>query len=399
MGNMDKKDSNLKLVIIICTAIAAVLFCYLFSVLYFYNINPYDISAKLVVWPFHTSESKGKMYLDSMVGISFYVNEDFDYVENNISGVNVHKNGWIITSASPFKNLAEDKSITIKPKSGKPYLGNIVFKDDVYNIAILKCENLEDQKGKISIPFVNTANISLAQEKQNLIFASNSLEEKDVKLGYTDSESLCVADYTIVDNKYALDYCLEDCYELYFNKDVENFVGGAVFNEEGSVLGVCNGWKITDGGYVVTPIYSVQKILDELISKKFENNPLFSKIVGFDSIEYDYHQQISIMQKDDISGVVDSFYFNGQWLKYSEVMNDFSSNFMLLEDFVYGEAKIEKYSILNSIQIGDKTKILLDSKLALHDALYKMKSGDTFTLNYTDLHGEKQNLTLVLQGE
>lgn len=379
------KNSRLKLILIIFVAVAAVIFSYIFTILYFYNINPYNISAKLVIWPFNSEKSKGELYLDGMVEVSFFAMEDFSETEKVVSGVNINKNGWILIPASSLKNLSKDKNITVKPKSGTPYLADLVFLDDTYNLALLKCKNIEGKTGKIQIPFVKMGRLGLEKTKKSLIFVDNSLKAQDVEVGYTDNENFVVADYTIVDNKFALDYCLEDSFELYLDKTYDDFVGGAVFDENGAVLGLCNGWKLSDGGYVITPIYNIFDILEDAFSDKLEKTELFDSLVGFDAIEFSYHQEISTMSEGDISGDQTKFYFNGEWLDYNMAMEGFLSGFMLLEDFSFDEIEIPKYSIIKSIQIEEQIPNLIDSRLALHDALYKVKKGDSITVKYENL--------------
>ena len=88
-----------KLIWTILFSVITIVLCYLFIVVYFYFINPYNISMRLTFWPFVSERQVGEMYNEATVDVAFtYINEETDEEETiSATGVNVNQNGFIIT--------------------------------------------------------------------------------------------------------------------------------------------------------------------------------------------------------------------------------------------------------------------------------------------------------------
>ena len=106
---MGEKNSTKKLVWYVLFALVTVVCCYLFVVVFFYFIYPYNISLKLAFWPFVSEEQVGQMYSEATVKVTFkYQNDEFEDIE--VSKYEPNSNSLI-----KHMNKKEENSMTFVP--------------------------------------------------------------------------------------------------------------------------------------------------------------------------------------------------------------------------------------------------------------------------------------------
>ena len=80
---MAADNGKKKLLWTILFSLIAVIFCYLFIVVFFFFISPYNISLRLAFWPFSTNAQIGEMYNEAIVDVSFrFQNDEFEDKKN-----------------------------------------------------------------------------------------------------------------------------------------------------------------------------------------------------------------------------------------------------------------------------------------------------------------------------
>ena len=232
-----EKHSNLKVIWYVLFAIITVILVYLFVVVYFFYISPYNISVKTAIWPFLSDQAIGEMYLDSTVEINFKVANEvtFEDEEKSVVGVNVRQDGYIIAPYNEFRSCTDETEITILANSGKVYNGKFLYGDLNYNIAILKCENVTADEGEIKIPFVSISNaVSSSWFMETDVLAITSpMESKTVWNGtVSDTNIYSVYKEISIENKHAVDFVMEDCYLVDIESvGDESFEDGAIFDK------------------------------------------------------------------------------------------------------------------------------------------------------------------------
>lgn len=394
----EQKKKNSRIIWYIVYAILAVVLCYMFVVVYFFYISPYNISLKLTLWPFQSDESIGKMYLDATVNMDFTIKDNQTKEEISVStvGVNVREDGVIIALYDMFRGCNDDTKITVSTNSGRMFNGKLLFGDINYNLAILKCENFEGQGGEIKIPYVKLASSAQLSHQEDMISVSYQKDNNDALVGYNwsgyiDTETTEIyKGITTGEGKEAVDFVMEECHIIYVNN--KNYSGGAVLDKYGYLLGVSYGDPlqsesgVEEGYYCMMPVDGAKLFIDKALEaygrKEKYQSDVVNGCVGFDLIDITYHMFLS----ETLAGNPTSFYFDETWKPYTKEIQTFNDNqmsgFFLLEDFVYDEKVVlEKNSVIINVTVnGRKNKI--ENKLDLFDVLYSVGNGDVVKFSY-----------------
>ena len=404
-----EKHSNLKVIWYVLFAIITVILVYLFVVVYFFYISPYNISVKTAIWPFLSDQAIGEMYLDSTVEINFKVANEvtFEDEEKSVVGVNVRQDGYIIAPYNEFRSCTDETEITILANSGKVYNGKFLYGDLNYNIAILKCENVTADEGEIKIPFVSISNaVSSSWFMETDVLAITSpMESKTVWNGtVSDTNIYSVYKEISIENKYAVDFVMEDCYLVDIESvGDESFEDGAIFDKSGGILGL-SFEKTDDGAYVIMPIDSAKLFLDDVVrayknQQKYENT-LVKSLVGFDRLELQCFYEVS----NKNYGEEEFFYFNNTWQVYTDdiVINfasSASSGYYVFEDWIYNGTKIlDSNNVISYIRCNNRS-YSATQRTSLFEGFYNANAGDTITVYYWDmdsLGGATQSVTFTV---
>ena len=392
--NDTKKKS--KLIWYILFGIISAILCYLFVVVYFYFISPCNISLKLALWPFASEELIADMYLDSVVEIDYTCkDENLDDVQKSVVGVNIRADGYIVAPFNEFSTCTDETAYRIWTNSGNVYAGKLLYGDKNYNTAILKCENIDGGKADIKIPYVipnkvekialYSSVIAVGSPKRNKTFWKGHISDKDLTNVYHDIET---------ELGDAVDFVLEGCYQISLNASLTSFLGGAVFDYSGNLLGLSYQETLDDGSYVIMPIYASNLFLGECIKAYNENqvytNTLIQSFVGFDQVELDIFEEYLN---------ADCFYFNGTWNAFSDEIIRYSNSsalgFYLFQDLVVGEQTIlESTNVITNVRINGAT-YKIQKRNDLFDALYLAKNGNRITLDYYENNSLGRNAKSV----
>ena len=101
---MAENSGAKRIFVIIGMVLLSIVLCYFSVALYFYFVTPNDITSKLSTWNLMGDNEIGEMYLDATYEVS--------YGEEDFVGVNVDKNGYVLTCNHNFENYNDEK-ITI----------------------------------------------------------------------------------------------------------------------------------------------------------------------------------------------------------------------------------------------------------------------------------------------
>ncbi len=391
---MAGRKASSKIIWISLFAIVTVLLCYLFTVVYFFFISPYDISLKLGFWPFGSEASVGQMYMDSVVEIKYKAIDDhFETINVNVIGVNVKKDGLIITALSELVYCSEDAEITINTNGGAAFKGDIVYQDKNRNLAFIKCKNFEGINKAIKIPYVGIGTLSDCKEGTKVIMASVGIKSRalvaSVVGGKIEESNLALSVPKEVDGEFGYDYTVSNGFVAQ-TKNGSNFSGGAVFNKKGKLLGLSFG-KLLDttldnGNYFIQPVYGAKDYIEAIASSKTGKyqNELVDAFCGFDVNEAEY--MVKIWGVDTGKG---TFYFDDTWNTITEDVTQFFASgekgFHLFKEFDYNGNKISQHSAITKVRVGrNETQIVWRSDLI--DAVFKAKKGDTVVLTYIEMN-------------
>lgn len=388
----DTKSSNAKVIWYILFAFVTVILIYLCTVAYFFYISPYNISIKTKLWSFLSDQMVGEMYLDATVEIDFTIKNPITYENEDkiVVGVNVREDGYIVAPYSEFRACNENTEIKIYTNSGKIYVGKLLYGDINYNLAILKCENIAENLDEIKIPYVYVSSKTSLSKQTEVLAIASPMKTKNVWNGkVVDTNLLNVYKQIEVENNYAIDFVLENCYSVEIDSSDENaYTGGAIFDKSGSILGLSYEDTLDDGSYIIMPIDASKLFLDNVVKnyqkQQTYENQVIKKFVGFDQTEIYCHMLASA----ENSGKEEYFYFNGSWQIYSDELIAFSNSgvdgYYLFEDFSYeGETILSAKNVISSLKINGKT-YSANYRTSLMNALYKTKTGDVVTIYYYD---------------
>jgi len=387
--------SNTKVLWYILFAMVTVILCYMFIVVYFYYISPYNISLKTELWPFNSTHSLGEIYEDAMVEISFEVEDELDYVENYVIGVNLRKDGFIVAPYDEFRGINKETQITVKTNSGKLYAGNLLFGEPNYGVCLLKCECLNGENEAINLPYAKIKTLKYNDGVIKSVAVSSPFENKNILSGEVSQKSFIGVYSDIeIDQYFGVDYVIENCPKMTIsNKD--EFDDGAVFDKKGALIGF--GMGVTSGDCIVMPVDCLNMFFDEVVESYFDSqqysNPLVESFVGFDLLELECHMETSSrdISENGIKGNVESFWFNGQWNKYNEnpaVMNFYRNDvegFFVFEPVVYNDVEIIPANVRCDKIVFTNVHTTIYSKTDLFDNLYKLKTGNAVKIEYTPM--------------
>ena len=388
---MAEKKGNSKIVWIILFSIITVILCYLFVVVYFYFISPYNISLKIGFWPFVSDEAIGEMYADATVQINYEAtDENFEQVSVSVVGVNVKKDGYILAPLSEFSDYSELTQITIFTNSGTAYNGELLYSDKNYNIAVFKCLNIDGSDKKIRIPYVKIGDKSDYSAYDDVILISSTSGSKAVISGAIEDTDYVECVPKLVDGVEVYDYTVSYGF-IVSTGDNYSFAGGAVFDTKGKLLGFCFGelleTNLLPGEYFIQPAYGAKYFLEDIVDAQEDGevyqNDLLSAVCGFDNYEATFmvdHEQGETGSK--------TFYFDRAWNPASTAIEEFSLSggpgFYLFKEFDFEGNVIPANSVIQGVKIGNESKVDVDWRVDLIDALYSAESGDRVLLTYTE---------------
>ena len=209
------KKNSAKTLWYILFAVIAVALCYLFVVVYFFFFLPYSISSKTTVWPFLSDMAVGELCLDATVEIDFTVVEEDNFnekVEHKIVGVNIRKDGFVVAPYSDLRNADPDSPIRIYANSGEIFEGVVLYGDMNYNLAILKCESL-NENGLVALPYVEIAGVSnKVYFDSRVIMVGSPVGSGEIVINDVTDHNLVCGIETEIDGNFAIEYVLEYCF-------------------------------------------------------------------------------------------------------------------------------------------------------------------------------------------
>ncbi|MBE7075669.1 MAG: hypothetical protein E7375_01185 [Clostridiales bacterium] len=388
---MDKKSSK-KLVWYILFAIITVVMCYLLVVVYFHIVSPNNITTKLAIWPFNSTQKIGEMYLDAVVEIDFTIEDDetLESEEKKVVGVNIRQDGYIIAPYNEFVDCDETTEYKILTNAGGVYNGAYLYGDKHYNVCVLKVENIASDQ-KIKIPFVSITSVSqgLFSNKQ-ILAISSPIQTKNVWTGtIVDFELSNIYRETTRDGKNVVDFVLEDCYSVGLKDG--SFTGGAIFDKKGGFLGLSYEDTLEDGSYIIMPVGGVKNFLEKVIDSYEKNqkydNKLIKSFIGFDQIELSCFKDAAETNENQTDK--ECFYFNGEFQIFTDelitYLNSDITGYYLFEALIHNDKTIiDANKVIYAISHNSKT-YLIDTKIELFDLLYDVESGDNLTLFFYDV--------------
>ena len=377
-----EKKGNSKLIWYILFVLITVIMCYLFSVVFFFYISPYNISVKTKIWPFLSDSQMGAVYNDAIVDIEYQVldQENFGTVDVSVVGVNVRKDGYVVAQLSSLEGIENAEEIQILPNSGQYYSGKLLYADKNHNLAILKCESLDGSK--IKLPYVKVASIAGKAIKNTEIIALTSQNRK-VCTGSVVGEELVDAITGTSEGVYKVDYVMDYCFKVDFDN---SFSGGVVFNKSGYLFG----FSVADfdADYVFMPVDAAAIYLDSVV-ECYENKTKFKtemvdKFVGFDVFDVGYFIEQSSKNTDKTT-----FFFNGNFEEFTDNINYFArvnkSGFFLFEKLEHkGKVILNEDSVISSI-IYDGNTYAIGCRSDLVKLLYMIDDGKQMTIRYCEI--------------
>ncbi len=382
------KKQNSLVVWIIVAIVFAIVFCYGFSVLYFYQISPNDVSAKLSVWPFLSDNDIGNMYLDTMVEISVKNEEDVE--QASVLGVNVREDGYVIAEFQNLSDCDENSKITIRSSLGRVFNGKILFADKNYNLAILKCESFDKNVG-VRLPFVKIAKLSAFD---STVMSMSSLEGK-VNFGMvTDVTPTAIPFTKKINNETFVDFVIENGVVVEFSQAVS----GPVFNRRAGILGFGNSMYLNGeyAGTYLVPAGSLSTLVGK-VARAYQkaqpfSNGIAESLVGFDKIEL--HQ---FKSRSNETSNAEEFYFNGEKVKYPELTEAYDASalegFYLFDAFSHNEVSIPKDCVVTKIATKNKS-VVVKNRVDLFDFVYGLNENENVEIFYQSVAnlGQEQSV-------
>lgn len=395
---------NKKLLWYILFALIAVVFCYLFIVVFFYYVSPYNISLKLTLWPFSSSKQVGKLYDDAIVNVhvTYYEEGTFDELQHaDITGVNVRKEGVIVVPYSQIKKCDDVQSILVMhTSSGGQYTGELIYSNEEYNLSIIKCKNANGSKKAIKIPFVKEYSAGVSADDR-VIVASSGLTKRSVWVGKVAEENVpYVVEAVDDENQHYVDHTIEDGYTIKLDYGGYSFIdGGIIFDRYAHLLGFSydDTLKVLQeqsNTFYVQGASSLPYFLSDVL-KSYKagqeySNEFVQKFVGFDSIEA---SRMSAEENVKTEGLKDYFYFKNAWREIDEKLDQYFSipqpGFYLYEKFSYDEMTIGAGAIITSINFVGGLKWNVECRKDLFDFLYLCEKGDRLAINYKVFDGSE----------
>ena len=377
-----ENKGNKKLIWYILFAIITIIMCYLFCVVYFLFISPYNVSIKTKIWPFLTNAQIGAMYNDAIVDIKFEIfdEEYFGNVKVSVSGVNLRQDGYVIARHSDFEGLAVDDEIQIFPNSGECYSGKILYTDKNSNISILKCESLNGDK--VNLPYVTIGSVSDEYIIDTEIIAIET-EARKVSSGTIVDEKLICDHTSVSEGVFRVDYVMENCFSVDMKKD---FSEGIAFDKFGNVMGFFV--EEFEAKQIFMPVENVKLYFDDVVksynSNEVYTNELIKSFVGFDTYEINCFIEQSSKNENK-----NQFYFNGNFENYTDNLNYFArgneTGFFIFEDMKYnGNVVLKAESVVSKIKLDDEI-VKIDCRDDLVKLVYSAVPGQKTTVYYFEI--------------
>ena len=358
-----------KVFLIIGIALLSVVLCYFSVVLYFYYGRPNDITGKLSVWNLMSDQEIGEMYLDASY--------DIRYGEENFYGVNVDASGYVVTC---YKNFDEysGEDILLYNKNGSIYSGEIVFSNDVFNLAVLKLSDYVNSSATLNLPYVKTGALGSSIFGGNYLSIGNPFDEDNVNdasnvtssIGYTSKlyDELDVVDYICLDSiRYTV-------------SDYEQTSQGAIFNRSGRLVGLAYAYAVNEDDLADADVYAVPtSVISHVIDKLKKSENVDISIVGFDM------QELAIYLLYEINE--NQIYFNGSLMTLDDKLIDYcysADGVFLAEDFSLNGVTLSKNNLITSISYDGYSQSIT-TRYDLYSTLYSLDAGTSFTLTSIDL--------------
>ena len=360
---MAENNGAKRIFVIIGMVLLSIVLCYFSVALYFYFVTPNDITSKLSTWNLMGDNEIGEMYLDATYEVS-YGDEDF-------VGVNVDKNGYVLTCNHNFESYNDEK-ITLYHNSGGMYSGEIVFSNDVLNLTILKISDYFDESKNLNLPYVKTGDLRSSIFGREYLAIGSPFEEGNItNVSGVDYSSGYVT--TLYDEFEVVDFiCLDSI--SFTVKNYESTSQGALFDKTGKLVGLTYAYALNEDSVADADYYAVSTAEVSSIVKKVKNGEnLDIDIAGFDM------QELSIYMLYELN---DQIFYDGSWMTLDDgIMNYYLGHegIYLTEDFVLNDSVLSKNNLITSISYNGYSQSVV-TRYELYNTLYSLAEGTTFTL-------------------
>ncbi len=365
---MAENSGAKRIFVIIGMVLLSIVLCYFSVALYFYFVTPNDITSKLSTWNLMGDNEIGEMYLDATYEVS--------YGEEDFVGVNVDKNGYVLTCNHNFENYNDEK-ITLYHNSGGMYSGEIVFSNDVLNLTILKISDYFDESKNLNLPYVKTGDLRSSIFGREYLAIGSPFEEGNItNVSGVDYSSGYVT--TLYDELEVVDFiCLDSI--SFTVKNYESTSQGALFDKTGRLVGLTYAYALNEDSVADADYYAVSTAEVSSIVKKVKNGEnLDIDIAGFDM------QELSIYMLYELN---DQIFYDGSWMTLDDgIMNYYLGHegIYLTEDFVLNDSVLSKNNLITSISYNGYSQSVV-TRYELYNTLYSLADGTTFTLTSIDL--------------
>ena len=373
---MDRKG-NTKIIWYILFAFITIIMCYLFSVVFFFFISPYNVAIKTRIWPFLSNEQIGNLYSDAVVDINFNVEDEEFFGEISVStiGVNVRKDGYIVSRYDQFTKVSDETEIKVFTKSGQIFNAKLLYSDKNNNLIVLKCESNDE----IKIPYLKIGDF-IDKTTANAELVAINEKDKKIASGKLIDYNLTDVITSVSEGVYKVDHVAENCFSAELSS---NFKSGLVFDKKGSFMGFSINQNSSN--FSIMPVAGVKSYFQQIVGCYEEKinykNELVDSFIGFDNSEVHYFMIESEKNADKTT-----FYFNGQNQLYTDDIKYFGgpnqTGYYLFEDLVYKQENIlSKDNVVQGININKKS-FEINKRSDLINALYQANAGDNITVYY-----------------
>ena len=366
---MAENNGAKKVFVIIGMVLLGIVLCYFSVALYFYFATPNDIASKLSVWNLMSDNEIGEMYLEATYEVR-YGDEDF-------VGVNVDKEGYVLTCNHNFDGYNNEK-IVLYNNSGAMYNGEIIFSNDVLNLAVLKISDYFEESKNLDLPYVKTGDLRASIFGREYLAIGSPFDEGNIsKVSNVGYDSGFVT--TVYDEIDVVDYiCLDSI--SFTVKNYESTSQGALFDKTGRLVGLTYAYMINEGSVSDADYYAVSTAGVGSIIKKIKNDEnLEINIEGFDMQELAIYLQYQMNENQ--------IFYDGKWLMLDDNLMDYhlkQEGVYLNEDFVLNNKTLSKNNLITSISYNGYSESVV-TRYELYNTLYSFAEGTSFTLTSIDL--------------
>ena len=346
-----------------------IVLCYFSVALYFYFATPNDITSKLSVWNLMSDNEIGEMYLEATYEVR-YGDEDF-------VGVNVDKEGYVLTCNHNFDGY-NNEEIVLYNNSGAMYNGEIIFSNDVLNLAVLKISDYFEESKNLDLPYVKTGDLRSSIFGREYLAIGSPFDEGNIsKVSNVGYDSGFVT--TVYDEIDVVDYiCLDSI--SFTVKNYESTSQGALFDKTGRLVSLTYAYMINEDSVADADYYAVSTAGVGSIIKKIKNDEnLEINIEGFDMQELAIYLQYQMNENQ--------IFYDGKWLMLDDNLMDYhlkQEGVYLNEDFVLNNKTLSKNNLITSISYNGYSESVV-TRYELYNTLYSFAEGTSFTLTSIDL--------------